>query len=239
MVTTANSMMPCGPGLPRPNVRIMPFRRRFVLIVLLAVLLAPAPLASEPETALVRVARMAGLRPEALRPALRAHARASAAGLTTSPLLTVIDYALPSRVPRLWVLDLRAERVLARELVAHGRGSGGDLAHRFSNRAGSLQSSLGPFLTGRVYRGKHGTSLRLRGLDPVLNGRAEARAIVVHAADYVSEQTIAALGRLGRSQGCPALGREAARRVIGLIRDGTLLFAYHPSADTESGLATR
>jgi hypothetical protein len=129
--------------------------------------------------------------------------------------------------------------VLARELVAHGRGSGGDLAHRFSNRAGSLQSSLGAFLTGRVYRGKHGTSLRLRGLDPVLNGRAEARAIVVHAADYVSEQTIAALGRLGRSQGCPALGREAARRVIGLIRDGTLLFAYHPSADTESGLATR
>ena len=110
---------------------------------------------------------------------------------------------------------------------------------RFSNRPGSLQSSLGLFLTGRVYRGKHGVSLRLRGLDPALNGRAEGRAIVVHGADYVGEHTIAALGRLGRSQGCPALSREAARRVIELIRNGTVLFAYHPSAALESHLAAR
>jgi hypothetical protein len=123
--------------------------------------------------------------------------------------------------------------------VAHGRNSGDDLPHRFSNRAGSLQSSLGLFLTGRVYRGKHGISLRLRGLDPRLNGRAEERAIVVHGADYVSQRTIAALGRLGRSQGCPALDRAVARRVIELIRGGTALFAYHPSAARESRLAAR
>ena len=123
--------------------------------------------------------------------------------------------------------------------MAHGRNSGDDLARRFSDRAGSLQSSLGLFLTGRVYQGKHGLSLRLRGLDPRLNGRAEARAIVIHGADYVSERTIAALGRLGRSQGCLALDRAVAGRIIELIRDGTALYAYHPSAARESSLASR
>jgi hypothetical protein len=136
------------------------------------------------------------------------------------------------------VLDLRAERVLAREYVAHGRNSGTDLARRFSNRAGSLQSSLGLFLTGKTYHGRHGLSLRLRGVDPRLNSNAEARAIVIHGADYVSVQTIAALGRLGRSQGCPALDRTVVGRVIELIRDGTVLYAYHPSA-RESTLAAR
>ena len=65
------------------------------------------------------------------------------------------------------------------------------------------------------------------------------RAIVIHCANFVSERTIAALGRLGRSQGCPALDHEVAGRVIQLIRDGTALYAYHPSAARESSLAAR
>jgi hypothetical protein len=206
------------------------------ILALLLAAAAPLPRAAPPTVppvpapvGLVERAAAAGLRPGVLREALRARRRAVEERLTSSPLLTVIDYGLPSRVRRLWVLDLRAGRVLAREYVAHGRNSGGDIADRFSNRPGSLQSSLGLFLTGRVYQGKHGLSLRLRGLDPRLNGRAEERAIVIHGAEYVSERTIAALGRLGRSQGCPALERGTVRRVIGLIRDGTTLFAYHPS----------
>jgi hypothetical protein len=219
----------------------MTLRRLLCLLAGLGLLPAAAAGAARPgpTSPVVEAAAAAGLRPEVLRLALRAHARAQAAGLTNSPVLTVIDYSLPSRVRRLWVLDVRGGRVLARELVAHGRNSGDDVPHRFSNRAGSLQSSLGLFLTGRVYRGKHGLSLRLRGLDPRLNGRAEERAIVVHGADYVSQRTIAALGRLGRSQGCPALDRAVARRVIELIRGGTALFAYHPSAARESRLAAR
>jgi hypothetical protein len=121
--------------------------------------------------------------------------------------------------------------------VAHGRNTGDDVARRFSNRPGSLQTSLGLFLTGKAYRGKHGLSLRLRGLDPRLNGLAERRAIVLHGADYVSEGTIAALGRLGRSQGCPAVERAVARRLVELIRDGTALYAWHPSAAREAVLA--
>jgi hypothetical protein len=157
-----------------------------------------------------------------------------ARSLGTRPLLTVIDYSLSSRQPRLWVLDLSSGRVLAHELVAHGRGTGGDLARRFSNRPGSLQSSLGTFVTGAAYRGRHGLALRLRGLDTGVNDRAEDRAIVMHGAWYVSPAVVAQLGRLGRSEGCPALSRTAAPRVIDLIRDGTVLFAYFPSREALS-----
>lgn len=219
----------------------MTLRHLFCILAGLGSVPTASPAATRPKSPspVVQAAAAAGLRPEVLRLALRAHARARAAGLTTSPVLTVIDYSLPSRVRRLWVLDLRRGRVLARELVAHGKNSGDDVPHRFSNRAGSLQSSLGLFLTGPVYRGKHGISLRLRGFDPRLNGRAEQRAIVVHGADYVSRRSIASLGRLGRSQGCPALDRAVVHRVIELIRGGTALFAYHPSAAHERPLAAR
>ncbi|HEX6140972.1 MAG TPA: murein L,D-transpeptidase catalytic domain family protein [Candidatus Limnocylindria bacterium] len=127
------------------------------------------------------------------------------------------------------MLDLAGGEVLAQELVAHGRGTGEDVARRFSNHPGSLASSLGSFITGPTYVGKHGLSLRLRGVDPGVNDRAESRAIVVHGAEYVSEASVRALGRLGRSLGCPALGTAEAPRIIGLIRGGTLLYAYHPS----------
>ena len=101
--------------------------------LLLLLLMGPALLGSTPPEAppggrLRDVAERAGLRPQVLETALRAHRRAVASRLTASPLLTVIDYSLPSRARRLWVLDLTTERVLAREYVAHGRNSGDDLA---------------------------------------------------------------------------------------------------------------
>ena len=170
-----------------------------------------------------------GLRPEILQLALRAHDRALAAHQTASPIMTVIDYSLPSRERRLWVLDLEHGDVLARTLVAHGKGTGGDLARDFSNIEGSNQSSLGTFVTGATYQGKHGLSLRLRGLDAALNSNAEARGIVVHAADYVNDAIVSQLGRLGRSQGCPALNPAVASRIIGLIKGGTVVFSYFPA----------
>ena len=176
---------------------------------------------------LERVAERNGLRPEVLRSALGAYARARKEGMSRRPLLTVIDYSLPSSQRRFWVLDVATGRVLMRELVAHGRESGGDLAERFSNRPGSFQSSVGTFVTGDVYRGRHGRSLRLRGLDRGLNDQAEARAIVIHGADYVSDDFVRKMGRLGRSEGCPALRPAAARRVIDLIRDGTVVYAFY------------
>jgi hypothetical protein len=213
---------------------------RLLLLLLIGLALrGSSGSAALPGERLREAAERAGLRPRVLEAALRARRRVVDGRRTSSPLLTVIDYSLPSRVRRFWVLDLRTERVLAREYVAHGRNSGDDVARRFSDQAGSRQSSLGLFLTGGVYQGRHGLSLRLHGLEPRLNGHAEARAIVIHGADYVGERTIAALGRLGRRHGCPALDRAVVGRIIRLIRNGTALYAYHPSAAPEPSLAAR
>jgi len=187
---------------------------------------------------LAAAAAHAGLRPGVLRLALQAHARAVTRGWTAAPLLTVIDYTRRSRERRLWVLDLARDSVLAHELVAHGRGTGADVARWFSNRPGSLQSSLGTFITGRTYLGKHGVAARLRGVDVGLNDRAEARAIVMHGADYVSERIVRRLGRLGRSQGYPVLEHGVASRAIEMIRDGTVVFAYYPAPDLLRGVAS-
>lgn len=169
-----------------------------------------------------------GPRPEVLALALRAFECGRAAGHFRDGTLTVIDYSLPSTERRLWVLDVDRRRVLFRELVAHGEGSGDLHAVAFSNVPGSRQSSLGLFRTGETYWGRHGRSLRLTGLEPGVNDRAEERAIVIHGAPYVSEAFIAEHGRLGRSWGCPALPLGVHDAVIDRIRGGTAVFVYYP-----------
>lgn len=171
-----------------------------------------------------------GLSDRTLAVAMRAYARARERGDVQRPLLSIIDYALPSTEKRLWVLDLERGRVLFHELVAHGRQSGGNEAHAFSNDTGSHQSSLGVFRTGAEYEGGHGVSLRLDGLEPGINDRAAERAIVLHGADYVSEQFAARFGRIGRSFGCPAVRPAIADSLIHVIRGGTLLFASYPDS---------
>lgn len=171
------------------------------------------------------------IRPAALRAALSAWDALQARGEVSRPLLTVIDYGLPSTTRRLWVFDLASRRLLFHELVAHGRNSGEDLARSFSNETGSLMSSLGAFVTGTTYNGQNGYSLRLHGMEPGVNDRAEARTIVMHGAPYVSEEVARKLGRLGRSHGCPAIRPAIARPLIDGVKDRTLLYAWHPSMD--------
>lgn len=142
--------------------------------------------------------------------------------------LAVIDYSRSSLTPRLWVFDLASRRLLYREVVAHGQGSGGDVPTRFSNADGSHASSLGLFLTGSTYVGHNGYSLRLDGLDPGFNDAAMARAIVMHGAGYVNPAVNRGMGRLGRSWGCPALRTAVARPIIDLMKNGQFMFAYYP-----------
>lgn len=94
-------------------------------------------------------------------------------------------------------------------------------------------SSLGFYVTGEVYKGIHGRSLKLDGMDQGFNDLARSRSIVVHGASYVSQGTINALGRLGRSQGCPAVAPEVADEVINTIGDKTVLF-INKSVETYS-----
>lgn len=199
---------------------------------------APEMPAPAPQTPAVRPASttafahgVPGLSPQVLTMALQAVSSAQARGISgRQDLLTVIDYSLPSTEPRLWVLDLEHGKVLFHELVAHGRGSGANYATSFSNEPNSLQTSLGLFLTGATYQGGNGYSLRLRGLDKGLNDLAEARAIVMHGAWYVSPEQARSQGRLGRSWGCPALSERVAPEVIDAIKGGTFLFSYASKA---------
>ncbi len=161
--------------------------------------------------------------------ALGAAACAIQSGVAARPsTLTVIDYSKPSTAKRLWVFDLRSHQLLYAELVAHGQGSGDNVATAFSNEPDTHRSSLGLFEAAGTYIGKDGYSLRLNGLDVGFNDKARERAIVMHGAAYVSEAFARAHGRIGRSWGCPALPVAVARQVIDHIKGSGLVFAYYP-----------
>lgn len=191
---------------------------------------ATPPKRREPDLA----ARLAALAPEADPQVIRLALQAQSCAVSTEHIadqverLAVIDYSRPSTQRRLWVFDLVRERLLYREYVAHGRNTGGDIATRFSNDEGSLQSSLGLFLTAGTYQGENGYSLRMDGLEPGINDRARARAIVMHGAWYVDPVQARAQGRLGRSLGCPALRPDIAHAVIDALKQGQMVFAYYP-----------
>lgn len=147
---------------------------------------------------------------------------------STRNVLTICDLSMSSNKKRMWILDLDKHKVLLNTYVAHGQGSGNEYANQFSNLPNSHQSSMGFYVTASTYVGKHGNSLRLIGMDKGFNCAAMDRAIVLHGADYVSEDFIKNNKRLGRSWGCPAVSVEVSDKVIGYIKGGTCLFVFYP-----------
>ena len=175
------------------------------------------------------LAQAPGLDPVVLQLALDAQKCAVARGVARLPQrLAVIDYTLASTRPRMWVFDLDEAKLLFAEHVAHGRNTGENMATRFSNNEGSLQSSLGLFTANETYDGENGYSLRMDGLESGVNDRARDRLLVMHGADYVDPAQAVRQGRLGRSWGCPAVRREVAREVIDSLKGGQMVFAYYP-----------
>ncbi|AXQ28660.1 hypothetical protein D0B54_08185 [Solimonas sp. K1W22B-7] len=199
-------------------------RRCLAAAFLLAVAVGAS--AAPPAEALRRAAPE--VNPKALKAALSALACAESAGMAPARHLALIDYSLPSTRRRLWVFDLEKRKLLFRELVAHGRNSGDNLANRFSNDQDSLTSSLGPFRTLEAYDGRNGYSLRMAGLEPGVNDRAYERALVIHGAQYVNARLAGKQGRLGRSWGCPAVRPAVAQKLIDALKDGQFVFAWYP-----------
>lgn len=176
--------------------------------------------------------------PQALRLALQGYFNLKRQGLIRREgIVTLIDFDRPSDRERLFIIDVDNARVLYSSLVAHGKNSGEVYATSFSNMPGSNKSSLGFYLTENTYIGKNGYSLVLKGLEEGLNDMAEARSIVIHGAEYVSRDYIQRNGRLGRSEGCPAVSFEHCQDVIDLIKDGSCLFIYHNGKDYASASA--
>ncbi|MCF7832708.1 MAG: murein L,D-transpeptidase catalytic domain family protein [Candidatus Marinimicrobia bacterium] len=141
-------------------------------------------------------------------------------------MISIIDFSRPSTDKRYYLIDLANKTLLFHTYTSHGVNSGEDLAIAFSDKNGSRQSSLGFYLTAETYEGKHGTSLKLDGLERGFNKHARKRYIVIHSADYVSEDFIKENGRLGRSWGCPALPTDITQDIIQLIKEGSVLFIY-------------
>jgi len=151
-----------------------------------------------------------------------------------STVVTIVDFSKPSTTKRMWIVDLAKKKLLLNTWVAHGQGSGDNMANAFSNNAESHQSSIGFYITNEVYDGKHGRSLRLDGMDAGFNDQARSRDIVVHGADYVNQNTIDQMGRLGRSFGCPAVSTAVIGQVIEDIKNKNLLFINANESDYKS-----
>lgn len=144
--------------------------------------------------------------------------------------LTIIDFTKPSNKKRLWVIDLKNNKVLYHTWVAHGVNSGLLYATDFSNKHKSRKSSIGLYQTLSTYEGKHGKSLKLRGHEAGYNDQVLDRHIVVHSAWYISEDFIKKYGRIGRSWGCPAIASDVSQSIINKIQNHSLIVSYYPDA---------
>ena len=168
-----------------------------------------------------------GLSPNALKFAINAYQWALKHNAVANPsVLTVVDYSQPSNKKRLWVIDLKDDRVLMHTYVAQARNTGTLYATHFSNNPGSRETSLGIYATMNPYDGEHGQSLHVKGLEPGINSNAESRAIEIHPAPYVTPTFIKTMGFAGRSWGCFAVNPAKAEKLISLIKNGSVLFAY-------------
>jgi hypothetical protein len=165
------------------------------------------------------------VRPELMRQALAALQR-HGNRIAHRDKMVIADFSAPSSQPRLHFIDLVSGTSVSK-LVAHGSGS--DPGHtgflqRFSNLNGSNASCEGAFLADDYYIGKHGKSQRLIGLDPT-NNNALARAIVVHGAWYSNADMLRTHGRLGRSQGCFAVGERELAETFTRLGQGRMIYA--------------
>jgi L,D-transpeptidase catalytic domain len=163
-------------------------------------------------------------------PTLLARARTALAQhrshITHTDVIAIADFTLASRQPRFHLVDIANGRTTSL-LVAHGRGSDPaniGFVERFSNQPGSYATSNGSYVTGDLYVGKHGRSRRLIGLDSE-NDQALPRAIVIHAAPYVTHDMAKTQGRVGRSQGCFTVTQVDLEMVLDRLGPGRLLFA--------------
>ncbi len=141
-------------------------------------------------------------------------------------IVGIADFGLHSAKPRFHFVNLERGEVQS-HFVSHGMGS--DPQHdgwlkQFSNTEGSNATSRGAYVTWEWYKGRYGTSVRLGGLNAT-NDLALQRYIVMHHADYAEPAHLAAYGRLGRSNGCFAMGTEQFREALMHLSGGRLLFA--------------
>jgi len=149
--------------------------------------------------------------------------------LKKTDLLTICDFSQSSSKERMYVIDVPNKKILYKTFVAHGINSGEEFATDFSNQEESCKSSLGFYVTRKMYYGVNGLSLRIEGLDRGFNDNAYKRSIVIHGASYVSLRILHKYGVMGTTFGCPAIPSEVSDQIIPLVKNGSCFFIYYPS----------
>lgn len=148
--------------------------------------------------------------------------------INNTEYIVVIDFTIISTEKRLFLLNLKNGSVESM-LVTHGKNSetSPGVAEKFSNIIGSEMSSLGFYITDTdPYYGKHGISLKLDGLSKT-NNKARERLIVLHGADYATQWFADFKGRLGLSQGCPAVAPNKIEGLIKKIKGQGLIYIHY------------
>ena len=175
--------------------------------------------------------RQSGLSETALEYAMKGYNYLQSKGLVAKSIVSICDFSQPSRNKRLYVIDLASKKLLYNTYVAHGRNSGAEYATSFSNSPESLKSSLGFYVTQGTYQGSHGLSLKIEGLEKGFNNNAFKRNIVIHGSEYTADPFIRSNSYCGRSYGCPAVPAQLSSGIIEVLKEGSCLFIYHPSAN--------
>jgi hypothetical protein len=143
--------------------------------------------------------------------------------------IIVVDYTKHSRYKRLYVVSLSSGEAYLSYRTAHGINSSDPKnpakSISFSNKVMSKKSSIGAAVTGSAYYGKYGKSLNLHGLEKT-NSNMFVRRIVIHKSKYVTNTYLKKHGRIGRSWGCPAVTKEAMKRLLALAEKGTFVYFY-------------
>lgn len=155
-------------------------------------------------------------------------------------IVGIADFGVHSSNRRFYFVNLDREEVSPYH-VSHGTGS--DPEHdgwlnSYSNVEGSNATSRGAYVTWEWYQGRYGTSVRLGGLDST-NDNALRRYIVMHRASYAEPSHIERWGRLGRSNGCFALGEEQFRIALLNLSGGRLLYADSLGLQDDGRMLTR
>ena len=185
---------------------------------------------NEPAISNIHLAEKLHINTNAFALALKGYQKLKQLGkISNQRYLTIADMSMASSHPRLYIIDMEKQELLLQTFVAHGKNSGLLFAEQFSNLVGSFKSSLGFYITGKPYQGKHGQSLVLKGVESGINDKAEERAIVLHGAEYANQGFVNQQGYLGRSLGCPAVPSSQVKEIIQAIQGASCLFVYAPN----------
>lgn len=171
----------------------------------------------------------AGLNKQAFFNAYKGYQYLLSQGKLSNPdLLSICDYSQSSSQKRLYVIDLKNNKVLYHTYVAHGHNSGADMATSFSNLNSSNKSSEGFLVTAETYTGHNGYSMRFDGMEKGINDNVRPRDVVMHGSAYVCADRARTGAMMGRSWGCPAVAYTESNQIINTIKGGSCFYIYSP-----------